>query len=105
MTRNKWLIPKRRYPLPTLPRAGEGREGASGETMRYHLLQDIPLDRPGRRRRITPPPAVPLHCAGRCDEAVRHSFEVAVGIVKAEDQAAGGDPAQGQAFGTQVVLQ
>ena len=76
-----------------------------GETICDHLFDDLALDRPVRGRRIAPPPPILLHCPGGGDEPVCHCLEVAIGIIEAEDQAAGADPAQRQAFGTQVVLQ
>ena len=55
-------------------------------------------------RRIVPPPAVALHLLGGGDETVGDFAEIGVGVVQAEDQPAGADPAQRQAFGAQVVL-
>ena len=51
------------------------------------------------------------HQPSRCiavaggDEALGHGGEIGVGVVQAEDQAAGADPAQRQPLGAQVVLQ
>ena len=56
-------------------------------------------------RRIAPPPAVPLHRPGGGDEPLRDRLEIGVGVIQAEDQAAGADPAQRQPFGAKVVLQ
>ena len=54
--------------------------------------------------RVAPPPAVPLHGLGGGDKAVRDRLEIGVGIIEAENQAPGSDPAQRQALGPQVIL-
>src|SRR5262245_22650004 len=75
------------------------------QPMREHLAQDLAPDRLVRRSRIGPPPAVMLHgfCGG--DEAVRDGAEVGLGVIEAEDQAAGTDPAQRQSLGAQIILE
>src|SRR3954470_16021525 len=61
------------------------------------LVQDLPenpaLDGLVGLRRIVPPPAVALHFLRRRDEAVGDFAEIGVGVVQAENQAAGADPA------------
>jgi hypothetical protein len=54
---------------------------------------------------LDPPPPVAVHGPGGRHEAVRHGLEVLLGVVQAEDDPAGSDPAQRQAFGTEIVLQ
>ena len=65
-----------------------------------HLFQDLSLDVLVGERSIVPPPAVALHLFGRRDKAIRHLAEIRVGVVEAEDQPAGSDPAQRQACRT-----
>ncbi len=57
-----------------------------GEPLRDHLSQDPALDRAIARLRISPPPAVPLHCPRGGDEPDRDRIEIGVEIIQAEDQ-------------------
>src|SRR5579871_2046581 len=75
------------------------------ETLADDLAKDRTPDRLVGERRLGPPPAIVLHRLGGADETLRHRREVRVGVVEAEDQPAGSDPAQRQAFGAQVILQ
>src|SRR5947209_20635126 len=79
------------------------RNAASPRSSRHHLFDDLPADRPVRQRSIAPPPAVLLHLFGRGDEAVRHLGKIRIGVVEAENQTAGANPAQRQSFGPQVI--
>ncbi len=73
--------------------------------MRDHFLEYGPFDRFIRQSRIVPPPAVLLHGFRGGYEAIGNRGEIGVRIVEAEDQPAGTDPAQRQAFGAQIILQ
>src|SRR6266478_465669 len=68
------------------------------------LFQDLPADGLVGERGIAPPPAVLLHFLGRGDKALRHLGKIRVGVVQAEDQATGPDPAQGELLRTQIIL-
>src|ERR1700690_3293245 len=70
-----------------------------------HLFEDLPANTLVGERSLMPPPAVLLHLRGRRDEALGHLGEISVGIVQAEDQPSGTDPAQGDPFAAKVVLQ
>src|SRR3984893_10499161 len=71
---------------------------------RNHLLQDLPADALVGERSVTPPPAVLLHLHGGCDKALRHVRKIIVGVIQAEDQTTGPDPAQCELFRPQIVL-
>src|SRR5262245_8688021 len=75
------------------------------KAMRDHFLEDAALDRGVGRRWGVPPPAILLHPPCRGQEAVGHRLEVCLGVVQAENEAAGSDPAERQPFGAQIVLQ
>src|SRR5712675_2153167 len=68
------------------------------------LFQDSPADVLVGERSVAPPPAVLLHFLGGGDKALRHLGKIRVGVVQAEDQAAGPDPAQGELLCTQIIL-
>src|ERR1700737_1604059 len=88
-------------------RVGPARWAAAGgrKPMRNHLPQNPALDRLICQRRISPPPAIVLHGSCRRYEAVRDFDKLLRGIIEAEDQATGSNPAQRQALGMQVILQ
>src|SRR6266403_4531666 len=68
------------------------------------LFQDLPADGLVGERSVAPPPAVLLHFLGRGAKALRHLGKIRVGVVQAEDQATGPDPAQGELLRTQIIL-
>src|SRR5262249_34368434 len=72
--------------------------------MREDFAQDFSPDRLVGRRRTGPPPAVLAHRIRGGDKTVRDSRKISIGVVEAENQPAGADPAQRQAFGAQVIL-
>ena len=88
---------------PAMTRAGDAP--SAPELLGKHLFQDLPLDVLVGEGGIVPPPAVALHLLGGRDEAVGDLAEIVVGVVQAEDQPAGSDPAQRQPFGAQIILQ
>jgi len=51
-----------------------------------------------------PPPTIRLHGLGGRDESIGDFIKVRFVEVVTEDEAAGTDPARGDAFGSQVVL-
>src|ERR1700716_23015 len=81
-----------------------GRAPLAPEPLGQHLFQNLPLDVLVGHRSIVPPPAVALHLLGRRDKAVGDFREIGVRVVEAEDQPAGADPAQRQAFGAEIIL-
>src|SRR5215471_18052007 len=54
-----------------------------------HFAQDPAPDALVGEGGTMPPPAVLLHPGGRGDNAVRHFREIGIGVVEAEDEAAG----------------
>ena len=70
--------------------------------MSDHLAQHPALDRAVAGERILPPPAAPLHCFGGGDEAVGDCLVIGFRIIQAEDEPAGADPAERQAFRPQM---
>src|SRR5947207_13101438 len=72
---------------------------------RDHLFQDLAADALVGQGSIAPPPAVLLHLRGRADKTFRNLGEIRLGIIQAEDQTPGPDPAQCEPFGSQIILQ
>src|SRR6267142_4542552 len=71
---------------------------------REDLFQDLPADGLVGERGIAPPPAVLFHFLSRGDKAFRHLRKIRVGVVQAEDQATGPDPAQCELLEAQIIL-
>jgi hypothetical protein len=57
------------------------------------FAQDLAFDQFVRGGPVGPPPAVVLHRLAGGGETVDDGFEVLIGVIQAEDQAAGADPA------------
>src|SRR6476620_9652613 len=70
---------------------------------RKHLFQDLPADRLVVEGSVVPPPAVALHLLTGGNKAISDRGKIRIGVVEAEDQPAGADPAQRQPLGAQVV--
>src|SRR5713226_2250635 len=76
----------------------------AGKSSRQHLLQDLPADALVGERGVAPPPAVLLHLLGRRDKTLRYFSKIPLGVVQAENQAAGSDPAQCELLEAQIIL-
>src|SRR5260370_28966771 len=86
--------------------AGPALENALvGKYAGQHFLENLPADGLVGERGVAPPPAVLLHFPGRSDKAISHLSKIRIGVVQAENQTAGADPAQREPFGPQVILQ
>src|ERR1700737_4140973 len=83
---------------PVLPNALARKSAGDG------FLEDLPADLLVGEGRRAPPPAVLLHFLRRGHEALRHLGKISLGVVQAEDQAAGPDPAQCEALEAQIIL-
>src|SRR5215470_9717323 len=77
----------------------------ASKPMRQDLPQHMPLDRLVGCGGVMPPETVALHRFGCRHEPIHNHREIRVRVVEAEDQAAGADPAQRQAFGPQIELE
>ncbi len=69
-----------------------------------HLPEDLPADGFVGHRGFAPPPAILLHLAGGGDKSVGDLSEIGVGVVQAEDETAGADPAQRDPLRPQIIL-
>src|SRR3979411_602149 len=70
----------------------------------HYFLQDLPANALVGERSVAPPPAVLLHLPGGGDKVLRHVSKVGIGVVQAEDQTTGPDPAQCELFRPQIIL-
>src|SRR5215471_9406763 len=73
--------------------------------MSHHLAQYPALDLSIAGERVLPPPAAPAHRLGGGNKAVGDCREIGFGVIQAEDQPAGTDPAQRHAFRPKIVLE
>src|ERR1700687_1066952 len=86
--------------------AGPALENAlAGKSAGQHFLDYLPADGFVGDGSVAPPPAVLFHFLRRSDKAVSHLSKIRIGVVQAENQTSGADPAQRDPFGPQVILQ
>src|SRR5579883_1077928 len=100
------LVEAAPHPDPLPVKDGErGKKHLSRKPACDHLAHDLAADGLVAGRGVMPPPAVLFHLLRGSDKALLHLGKIGVGIVQAEDEAAGADPAQRQPLGAQVILQ